>query len=78
MGVGWQCHDAIPTPYCQPEDGLREIEIASDLHRKPRDAYMQRDDPWQVRILPIVQMRIYPYRQDDWTPGFTEVNYLPL
>ena len=39
---------------------------------------MQRDDPWQVRILPIVQMGIYPYRQDDWTPGFPEVSSSPL
>ena len=38
---------------------------------------MQRDDPWQVRILPIVQMGIYPYRQDDWTSGFPEVRSLP-
>ncbi len=25
-----------------------------------------------MRVLPIVQMGIYPYRQDDWTPGFPE------
>ena len=31
---------------------------------------------WRVRVLPIVQMGIYPYRQDDWTPEFPEAQVL--
>jgi len=33
---------------------------------------MQEGGGWTERVLPIVQMGIYPYRQDDWTPGFPE------
>ena len=33
---------------------------------------LQPETAWGVRILPVVQMGIYPYRQDDWTPGFPE------
>ena len=37
---------------------------------------MQLDDGWGVRVLPVVQMGIYPYRQDDWTPDFPEAAVL--
>ena len=33
---------------------------------------VQLGEAWRVRVLPIVHMGIYPYRQDDWTTDFPE------
>ena len=55
----------------------RSNEIRAALHMIAESLIaLQPEVAWKVRVLPIVQMGIYPYRQDDWTPDFPEASVL--